>query len=1278
VAKTIGEVDFLVDFDGRGLPGKARKIGAEAGAEGGREFNKGFSKELSGLSKELRSTMDRDGALAGATFTESMRNAIRQNRQGISDELAGVFGKKSGLSQFIKQTGDVDLALSDLRDKMRELNGEGGLSAEMYDNLNGQLDAFEEKTRVARVEQERSRAAMRGVSLDLIDQIENRKRLDASLDRNANRFRHFSLNAVLGSKEVGTALRPLNNVFDALAAKVDKASSSGDRFNRSFRFNSLPEQLQDVIVIGSLIAALGTDIAVLGSAAGSSIAVLGTGILAAVTGIGVFVAGVRGMTGEIDKIAPAARPAAVALKDMGKRFTEIKQTIQGRMFADMEDSIRGLTDKLLPRLETSFGNVSDGLNRFLRSLSARLTTPKALQDISDLLDGMVPIMEDLFGAAVNLGSGLGSVFLAGLPTAQDFFGTLEGITGEFAAWAATDKGRDRIAEWFDTLERIAPVVGRLLGETGKMLAGLVTDETITKLSSALDGISDLMPAIGGLLDTIGKLDPIGLFVSALTAVADGLAPLKPGFDDVATALNGGLTTAFEDVSKVLDSASKTLSPFFTAIADDLIPALVGEDGLVSALSDLLADDVLPALEPAIDPLANLLVKTAEAATEMVKEFGPLIALFTPAAATAISGVATALALLLTPVEDLNEEFAKPENQKSLSNWLEQWTHGIVTEERLKAIGEGIARGLKGISDTFTAINDWGEDMSTRARDAIDTFGSNTEGMFADFGTNVKNWFNDVFTMEVPEGLANLDETVTTALDTFWTNVGAWFEGVGDDITQWIDDLFDIDSSGIADDINEDVNQALEDFWSGVGDWFTDIGDDLQEWWDDLWNIDTKSSDDWKDDLEDTEVKMAGVDFTAIEEGLASAGTAISDFITSAGETLGGVGTAIGDAFSTVKETVGTWLEGAGETVAGKFEDAKEKVGLIRDDVAAKWSTAKETVGTFLEGAGQAVADKFDTAKDLVGTIRDDVAGKWSDVKTSVGTFLEGAGQTVADKFDDAKTKVSTIRDDVANKWSTVKTTVGTLLTGAGQAVAEKFDDAKTKVGSIRDTVASKWSTVKTTVGGFLTGAGQVVSNAFSGAPGLVGSIKERVSTAWSNVKSRVGGYLSGIGESIGGFFQPAIAAAGRVVSGVVGFFTGLPGRIRAAVSGIGTMLSGLLDFSWIKVKLPSIPSIRVPSVVGGAPTAVGGLFNQPSNRLIGEAGPEAVVPLDRDLNQVDPAVRALSAFAQGKFGEMGSSATQAGKSLVVEDGAIRITTAATDPANVGKSVLDEIVAQLPN
>jgi hypothetical protein len=73
--------------------------------------------------------------------------------------------------------------------------------------------------------------------------------------------------------------------------------------------------------------------------------------------------------------------------------------------------------------------------------------------------------------------------------------------------------------------------------------------------------------------------------------------------------------------------------------------------------------------------------------------------------------------------------------------------------------------------------------------------------------------------------------------------------------------------------------------------------------------------------------------------------------------------------------------------------------------------------------------------------------------------------------------------------------------------------------------------------------------------------------------------------------------------------------------------------------------------------ASGGVLTSPTSVVAGEAGPEAFVPLDRPLSQVDPSVRWLSAIAQGKGGYMASGGvvTRSGPQITVAEGAIVIS-----------------------
>lgn len=93
-------------------------------------------------------------------------------------------------------------------------------------------------------------------------------------------------------------------------------------------------------------------------------------------------------------------------------------------------------------------------------------------------------------------------------------------------------------------------------------------------------------------------------------------------------------------------------------------------------------------------------------------------------------------------------------------------------------------------------------------------------------------------------------------------------------------------------------------------------------------------------------------------------------------------------------------------------------------------------------------------------------------------------------------------------------------------------------------------------------------------------------------------------------------------------------------------------------------------------TANGGTFNGAQARIIGEAGPEAVVPLNRPLSRVDSSVRWLSAIAQGKSPAMGSGGVVGGgRTLNVQSGAIVVQEAGSALAT-GVEILDRLAARL--
>jgi hypothetical protein len=134
---------------------------------------------------------------------------------------------------------------------------------------------------------------------------------------------------------------------------------------------------------------------------------------------------------------------------------------------------------------------------------------------------------------------------------------------------------------------------------------------------------------------------------------------------------------------------------------------------------------------------------------------------------------------------------------------------------------------------------------------------------------------------------------------------------------------------------------------------------------------------------------------------------------------------------------------------------------------------------------------------------------------------------------------------------------------------------------------------------------------------------------------------------------------------------------------VGRAIEKVKDLiAWIKKAAAAFANNPLGSIVKGlrniAPgMASGGVLTGPTRILAGEAGREAVVPLERPLSMVDPSVRWLSAIAQGKNPGASSGMTvSSGKQLNVSPGAINlIVPSAMQARQVASATIDALIAE---
>lgn len=238
-----------------------------------------------------------------------------------------------------------------------------------------------------------------------------------------------------------------------------------------------------------------------------------------------------------------------------------------------------------------------------------------------------------------------------------------------------------------------------------------------------------------------------------------------------------------------------------------------------------------------------------------------------------------------------------------------------------------------------------------------------------------------------------------------------------------------------------------------------------------------------------------------------------------------------------------------------------------------------------------------TAVETVATVATSALGTAMAFLTSPVTLVVAAiaaliaiGVLLYKNWDTIKAKATEI-------WGAVKTAIGEKVTAAKEAVSNIFNAMKNAVltvwNAVRDAAATVWNGIKTNIINPVQTVVSMVKDKFASVRNTVtnifNAVKDKVSTIWNGIKDAI--------------VKPIESA-------------------RDKVKAVIDKIKGFFNF---KVKLPSIPtphfSIR-PSgwkigdlLKGSIPTlgikwyAKGGVFGAPSVIGVGEAGPEAVVPL---------------------------------------------------------------------
>lgn len=259
----------------------------------------------------------------------------------------------------------------------------------------------------------------------------------------------------------------------------------------------------------------------------------------------------------------------------------------------------------------------------------------------------------------------------------------------------------------------------------------------------------------------------------------------------------------------------------------------------------------------------------------------------------------------------------------------------------------------------------------------------------------------------------------------------------------------------------------------------------------------------------------------------------------------------------------------------------------------------EAAPEIIEAFGEMFVEVAESLPELFGAIvsaftglRDGIAEALASAWVEMETAAQPAAEAVVGVWKEAVNNTISVFEEIGSAASAAWDSIKNAAESAGEFVSGVWDESVNNVTGFIDDVVTD----------FTTGWDDIKK----GASDAVDNVGEFFSGMWDNVKTTVSTVGSKIGETLGSTIKAG-------VNGVLEFVEDGLNNIPNAINGAIDLINNLPG-----VSIKPMDRITLPRL------AKGGVVDKPTIAQIGEAGKEAIIPLERNkqgLREIAQAIR---------------------------------------------------------